>query len=162
VREAPGPVYLRLVTVPTELPFEPPPQLSLAAGRGTVLREGGDGVFVTTGPVLVAEAWRAVELLAREGIAFGLVALPWLRGVDGAWLAEQAPDGPIVCLDNHFLSGGQGDAVLAALGADAGRVVKLGVEGVPRCGANDEVLRAHGLDAGSLALRVRSLIGARV
>ena len=88
-----------------------------------------------------------------------LVALPWLRDVDGEWLAgAAAPSGPIVCLDNHYTVGGQGDAVLHALqgrpDAAAGRVVKVGVDRLPVCGTNDEVLRAHELDAESLASRV--------
>jgi hypothetical protein len=31
------------------------------------------------------------------------------------------------------------------------------VEGVPACGTNDEVLRAHGLDADSLVTRLEAL-----
>ncbi len=60
-----------------------------------------------------------------------MVALPWLRDVDGAWLAEVAGGAPIVTLDNHYVTGGQGDAVLAALAAEApeaaARVHKIGV-----------------------------------
>jgi len=164
VREAPGPVYLRLVSPPWELGFEPP-ELRLEPGRGSVLREGEDGLFVCTGPVLVSQAWRAVDLLAGEGIRVGLVALPWLTGVDGAWLAEVAGEGPIFCLDNHYTTGGQGDAVLAALAerapAAAAHVVKIAVDRVPECGTNDEVLRAHGLDGEGLAAVVRSRLVVR-
>jgi transketolase len=161
VDEADGPVYIRLVSVPWELGFEPS-VADFVSGRGTVLREGSDATFVTTGPVLVSQAWRACELLAAEGVSAGLVALPWLRDVDGAWLAEAVPDGLLVTLDNHYLAGGQGDAVLAALSesapAHAARVRRLGVDRVPVCGTNDEVLRAHALDAESVARRVASLV----
>jgi transketolase len=164
VREADGPVYLRLVSVPWPLGFEPP-DVELVPGRGTVLRDGVDGAFVCTGPVVVSQAWRACELLEEQGVRFGLVALPWLRGIDGEWLADVVPDGAIVCVDNHVLSGGQGEAVLAAVAADAPehvhRVRLVGVEGVPACGSNDEVLQAHGLDASSLAARVREVLGVR-
>jgi transketolase len=158
VRDAAGPVYLRFVTPPWPLGFDPP-DAELVEGRGTVLREGSEGTFVCTGPVLVSQAWAACEEL--DG--WGLIALPWLRGIDGAWLAEQA-QGQIVCLDNHVLPGGQGEAVLAAL-ADAApeaaaRTTLVGVEDVPVCGQNDEVLRAHRLDAASLVERARSLAAA--
>jgi len=152
VRDAEGPVYLRLVSPPWPLGFAPPAG-ELVEGRGTVLREGEEGTFVCTGPVLVSQAWAACEEL--EG--WGLVALPWLRGIDGAWLAEHAP-GTIVCLDNHVLPGGQGEAVLNAFTAAApeaaARTRLVGVDRVPECGTNHEVLRAHGLDAGSLAERI--------
>jgi transketolase len=163
VREADGPVYIRLVSVPWELPFDPPDIERLERGRGTVLREGSDGVIVTTGPVMVDQAWRAAELLERDGSSLGVVALPWLRGVDGAWIAERAGSGPVITLDNHYISGGQGEAVLGALAEldDPPRVVRLGVESVPACGTNDEVLRAHRLDAQSVAERVAAALPAR-
>jgi transketolase len=163
VGEAEGPVYIRLVSVPWALPFDPPEIELLEPGRGTVLREGEDGTFVATGPVMVAQAWRAAELLERDGVGFGVVALPWLRDVDGAWLAERSPGGPIVTLDNHYVSGGQGEAVLAAVFElpEVPRVLRFGVESVPACGTNDEVLRAHRLDAGSVAERVAAALPAR-
>ena len=80
---------------------------------------------------MVAAGWHAADLLAEDGLEAGVVALPWLRDVDGAWLAEVAGDAPIFCLDNHYVAGGQGDAVLAALAAEApeaaARVHKIGV-----------------------------------
>ena len=89
---------------------------------------------------------------------------PGCADVDGAWLAEVADGAPIVTLDNHYVSGGQGDGVLAALAADApeaaARVHKIGVEEVPKSGENNEVLAAHGLDAAGIAARVRVLVQA--
>jgi transketolase len=152
VREAEGPVYIRLVSPPWPLGFEPP-AIELVAGRGTVLREGEAGTFVCTGPVLVSQAYQAAERLGD----WGVIAMPWLRDVDGEWVAETAR-GQIVCLDNHVLPGGQGEAILAALPDEArGRTTLAGVDRVPECGSNDEVLRAHELDAESLVARVQAL-----
>jgi transketolase C-terminal domain/subunit len=78
------------------------------------------------------------------------------------WLAEATGDGEIVCLDNHMIPGGQGEEVLRALAASVPeatrRVRLLGVEGVPRCGSDGEVLGAHGLDAEKLAATARQLV----
>jgi transketolase len=158
VREATGPVYIRLVSVPWELGFDPPPATELVPGRGRVVREGAAGTFVTTGPVMLSQVHAAAEELD-----FTVVALPWLRDVDGDWLAEIAGDGPVVTVDNHYVDGGQGDAVLRALsGAGAAaRVVRLGVESVPAGGTNDEVLRAHELDAEGIASQVQAKLALR-
>jgi transketolase len=161
VFEAPGPVYVRLVSVPWELGFDAPHQERLEPGRGTVLREAEDGWFVCTGPVLVSQAWEAADLLAETGLSFGVIALPWLKDVDGAWLAELAGDAALFCLDNHYVVGGQADAVLAALGSEAS-IVKIGVETVPECGTNDEVLRAHRLDAEGIAACVQTALRTHV
>jgi transketolase len=162
LREAPGSVYIRLVSVPWELGFELEAR-PLRAGRGQLVREGGDGTFVAAGPVMLSQAWGAAEALAADGVDYGVAALPWLRDIDPPWLAEVAGDCPVVCLDNHYVDGGQGDAVLRAL-AEAGMVapiMRLGVRSVPACGDNLDVLRAHGLDAASVADRVRAELLAR-
>jgi transketolase len=108
----------------------------------------------------VSQAWAACEDLDD----WGLVALPWLRGIDGGWLAEVA-SGQIICLDNHVTPGGQGAAVLQAFTEAApeaaARTTLVGVDSVPVCGTNDEVLRAHGLDADALVARARLLVPAR-
>jgi transketolase len=153
VNDAPGPVYLRLVSVTWALGFDPP-ELDFVPGRGTVLRSGEDALLVGTGPVIIAAAMEAAELLAERGVDCGVVALPWLRDVDGAWLADVAGPTPIFCVDNHYTVGGQGDAVLAAVAEHGVRVHKLGVEHVPHSGQNEEVLAAHGLDAEGIANHV--------
>src|SRR5581483_5951783 len=68
VHRAPGSVYLRLVSVPWAIGFDPPDVDELVPGRGTVLRQGGDVVLVGAGPIMVAGAWRAADLLAEQGL----------------------------------------------------------------------------------------------
>jgi transketolase len=148
--EAPGSVYIRLVSVPWPLGFEPPAEVALEHGRGTLVRDGTDVLIAGTGPVLLSQAWAAAELLGRRGVDAGVLAIPWLRSIDAEWLLGLAAGRPLLCLDNHLLSGGQGEAVRLAVG-DALRVEQLGVEGVPVCGTHAEVLRAHGLDAAGIA-----------
>ncbi len=166
VRHAPASVYLRLVSVPWAMGFEVPDVVELVPGRGTVLRQAGDVLFVAAGPVMVAAAWRAAELLGGKGIEAGVVALPWLRDVDGVWIAEAAGDATIFTLDNHYLAGGQGEAVLAALAAHAPeaavRLHQIGVTEIPKSGENNEVLRAHGLDADGIVAQVTPRLRAPV
>jgi transketolase len=162
VDSARGPVYLRLVSVRWALGFDPPEVTELVPGRGTVLREGTDGLLVAAGPVMVGGAWHAAERLAGEGIELGLVSLPWLSDVDGAWIADVADEAPIFTLDNHYVVGGQGDAVLAALAAEApaaaARVTKIGITEIPKSGENNETLHAHQLDADGIATQVREAL----
>jgi transketolase len=119
------------------------------------------------GPVLLAQAYLASELLEARGIGLRVVNLPWLNRVDPDFAREMLGDRRLlVTLDNHYVAGGQGDAICSALaerGLPAGvRVQKLGVRELPACGGNDEVLRHHGLDARSLADSVaRELEAAR-
>jgi transketolase len=153
IDSAPGSVYIRLVSIPVELPFEPAGN-QLVPGRGTIVREGGDVVLVAAGPVMLAQAWEACTLAESAGDQWGLIAMPWLNGIDADWLTEAVGSAQVITIDNHYAQGGLGDGVLSALAGTSARVVKLAVESVPVCGSNDEVLRAHSLDAESIWRRV--------
>lgn len=156
--------YIRLVSIPVELPFALPDDYDLRFGRGTKLRDGKDVAVVAYGPVMLTQAWLASDRLAEQGMQVSVINLPWLRDIDANWLAEAVGDVRLlVTVDNHYASGGQGEMVvnaLAALGSPlATRTLSLAVDRVPVCGTNDEVLAAHGLDATSIARRVEQKLG---
>jgi transketolase len=79
----------------------------------------------------------------------------WLRATIGSRRT-------VITLDNHYVHGGQGQmiaAAVAALGLDASpRVIGLGVTSLPECGTNDEVLQHHGLDIPSLVTHFRAAL----
>jgi transketolase len=130
-----------------------------AVGRGTVLREGGDAVLVSYGPVMLHEALVAAERLGESGeLSVRVVALPWLNRFDAEWLAAEVGSFEhVFVLDDHAPVGGLGDGLRAAL---PGHVVTVfGVEGWPACGTPAEALRFHGLDGRSLATRIASHVG---
>ena len=158
-----GSFYLRLVSVPREIPYELPPDYEMTLGRGTVLIPGEEVVVIGYGPVLLPEAWRAVHSVARShGRQAKLVNLPWLNRVDTDWLQETVGDaGCVVTLDNHYISGGQGEMIAAALSAleRTVRWIPLGLTAIPHCGQNAEVLSAHGLDATSIADSISRVAG---
>jgi transketolase len=159
--------YLRLVSVPCRVPYRLPADYRLERGRGVALTEGDDAVLFGYGPVMLAQAYDAAGFL-RERHRFGLrvVNLPWLNFVDDAWLAAET-DGirDLFTLDDHYVQGGQGEMVgahLAELGRAAdSRLRRFGVRSIPACGQNDEVLRAHRLDAESLAADVLAAVRER-
>jgi transketolase len=166
---SPSSTYLRLVSVPWDIPFELPADYELHEGRGVTLVDGrgaeGDpsAVAFAYGPVMLGEAVKAASLLReRHGIALSVVNLPWLNRIDRDWFAAVVADVPAVfTIDNHFVTGGQGDMLLrtlAELFIEPKRVRRLGIFDVPVCGQNDEVLRAHGLDAESLCRTIAELV----
>jgi transketolase len=152
-----GSGYLRLVSVPRAVPYSLPADYRPRAGHGVTLRDGADGVVIGYGPVLLPEAWQAANMLSeREGIELAVVNLPWLNRVDTDWLrATVEGKRAVFTLDNHLVNGGQGRMIAAAIAElaldPAPLVRRFGLKDFPVCGQNDEVLRAHGLDAESLA-----------
>jgi transketolase len=153
--------YLRLVSVKWPLPFSLPDAHHPHIGRGVVVREGEDAVAFGYGPWLLSNAFEAAEEIEQTtGWSFRIVNLPWLNRLDHAWLREViGARRTIVTLDNHYLHGGQGDMVAAALAElglePAAHVIRIGVTSLPECGTNDEVLAHHGLDVAGLVKRLK-------
>jgi transketolase len=157
IEENPASTYLRFVNVPLDLPYSLPADYALRVGRGAVLRRGGDVALVGYGPVLLANAFRAAEELATQGVAASVIDLPWLNRIDDGWVRSELGACPlIVTLDNHYLEYGQGVMIGAALARTGSRasLVHLGIGEIPACGNNADVLRHHGLDAASIARAV--------
>ena len=156
--------YLRLVSVKWPVPFASPANTRLQPGAGWVVRPGSDAVVIGYGPWLLSNAWHAAEeIKASNGSQLRIVNLPWLNRVDAAWLRSTIGDcRTIITLDNHYVHGGQGEMVAAAiagLGLDpAARVTRIGVTELPECGTNDEVLAYHGLDIPGLVKQFRAAL----
>lgn len=161
-RETTGSTYLRLVSIPCAIPYTLPASYEFTEGQGVILFEGdGDAVIIGYGPVLLPEAIAASDIVTQAGGPRpGVVNLPWLNRLDDDWLRDTVAGArQVFTLDNHYVTGGQGEMVaarIAGLGLDAAPSVShFGLHDIPACGRNDEVLRAHGLDAESLAAEIR-------
>ena len=147
--------YLRLTPLPLDIPYGLPAGYALELAKGVALTDGDDAVMFGYGPVMLSQAVMASAMLARDGIGLKVVNLPWLNRVDPSWLKETVHGyGWVFTLDDHYVTGGQGDMILSQLSRieleDRPHARKLGVLDIPECGSNDEVLRAHRLDARSL------------
>ena len=157
--------YLRLVSVKWPVPFSYPAGQRVQPGRGWVVRDGRDLVVIGYGPWLLSNAWHAVEESQKNfGVTIRLINLPWLNRVDPTWLREAIGECRVVLLlDNHYVRGGQGEMLAAAISELAldpvASVTRLGVSELPECGTNDEVLAYHGLDVASLVEGFRAAIG---
>jgi transketolase len=164
LRHAEGSCYLRICSVPTALPRKLPERSGLQPGRGVIACAGTDATLIAYGPVMLRQAMLASEALAQRAVSLQVIALPWLNQLDVEWLLEQLRDQRwLFTLDDHFVQGGQGDMIWSALARAAANVrgERYGVEGLPACGQNDEVLRHHQLDAPSLSARILRLVSPR-
>ena len=156
--------YLRLVSVKWPMPFSYRPDQPPHVGRGWVVRDGADVVVFGYGPWMLANAFEAAAIVEAEtGASIRLVNLPWLNRIDPAWLRGViGPCRSIVTLDNHYVRGGQGEMIAAAVAELAlqpsVRVRRVGVTELPECGTNDEVLAYHQLDAAGLVAAVRQAV----
>jgi transketolase len=156
--------YLRLVSVKWPLPFAFASNVRAQLGKGWTVRAGTDAVVFGYGPWLLSNAWHAGEQIqGTSGASIRIVNLPWLNRVDAGWLRQMIGDcRTVITLDNHYVHGGQGEMLAAAIAelalSPAVRVSRIGVAELPACGTNDEVLAYHRLDVPGLAEQFRRVL----
>jgi transketolase len=156
-----GPVYVRLGRnkVPTlfadDLPF--------VVGKGCELSAGDDLTFVTTG-MMTAQAVKASEILAAEGISARVVHMATVKPLDQEILIKAARETKLVITaEEHSIVGGLGGAVAECLSECCPvQVIRLGVRdrfGIS--GKAEELLKYFSLMPEDLADAARGALAKR-
>ena len=154
--------YIRITPLPCNLTIDYKSE-DFNFGQGTELKHGTDVVLFAYGPTMLEQAVKASEILEPRGISLKVINLPWLNAVDINWL-KSAVDGftHVVTLDNHYSVGGQGDYLATKLIGFQEyakiKLLKLGLNSVPECGTNEEVLTAHRMDADNLSVDIEYFV----
>jgi transketolase len=157
-----GIVYLRTTREKTSKLYGPGE--AFPVGGSKVLRSNGqdDSVTLVGAGVTVYECLKAADALGADGVSARVIDLYSVKPIDAATLAEAMRDTRLVMtVEDHWIDGGIGDAVLAALaeeGALEGRVVKVGVTGMPSSGTPEELRDWAGISADRITARVRDLL----
>jgi transketolase len=153
-----GPVYLRLsrAVVPTISDATD----QFAVGKARRLRKGSDVSLIACG-YMVHKALEAAGLLQSAGIDAGVIAMPTIKPLDQDAVLEAArTTGAIATIEEHTIHGGLGSAVAELLSQSL--PVPMEIIGIPdRFGESGEyegILAACGLDADSIAARVKRLV----
>jgi 1-deoxy-D-xylulose-5-phosphate synthase len=134
----------------------------LEIGRGDVLREGPDVLFVGFGPIVGRLMAVAAELDA-DGVRATVINARWAKPLDEALIAEHAAGKRlVVTAEESAAMGGFGDGVLDALNR-AGVHVPLHkvalAEGFVHHGAVDDLRRQQRIDAPGILAQVREALG---
>ncbi len=155
-----GMVYVRTSRPATEVLY--PPDETFEIGRAKVLRSSGeDAVTVVAAGVTAYEALAAADELAGEGIHVRVVDAFSVRPLDADLLRRCVAEvgDAFVTVEDHYASGGLGDAVLSALAEARVRLVKLAVEEIPCSGKPAELLDRFGISARHVVAAIRGLLG---
>ncbi len=108
-----GMVYMRLVRKEVQQVYERGSQFTI--GKAVHVREGSDATIIASG-FCVAEAIRAAELLAQEGISVRILDMFTWKPLDReVILSAAAETGAIVTAENHNVINGLGAAVAEVL-----------------------------------------------
>ena len=151
-----GPVYMRTSRPKTPVIYGADEQFPI--GGLKVLRESPTDVATVIGAgVTVFEALKAYDELQQSGVAIRVVDLYSLQPIDGAALVgcAHATGGRLITVEDHYASGGLGDAVAEAVAPAGLTVQRLAVREVPRSGKPDELLDHYGISARHIVAAVK-------
>lgn len=157
--------YLRTTREKTPKLYGPEEEFPI--GGSKVLRSGPrDLATVVGGGVTVFEALKAADALAGEGIPVRVVDAYSVKPIDADTLRKALLEtGLLIVVEDHWIEGGLGDAVLEAVAAGgaevSGRVVKLAVTEMPGSGTPDELRDWAGISAAKIARAVRAVVSRR-
>ncbi len=129
-------------------------------GSKTLRTSEDDRVALVGAGITLHQCLEAADRLGADGIAARVIDAYSVKPVDAETLRTAlAETGLVVTVEDHRPEGGLGDAVLAALAAGgelSGRVVMLAVTELPGSGSATELRAWAGIDAASIAARVRT------
>jgi transketolase len=159
--DLPGISYLRTTREKTPKLYGPDEEFPM--GGSKVVRSGSqDRVTVVAAGITVFEALAAADLLAGEGVGVRVIDAYSVKPIDGEALRRaHAETGVTVVVEDHWIEGGLGDAVLEALAATGeltGRVLKIAVTEMPGSGSPEELRDWAGISATRIAERVRDVL----
>ena len=154
-----GPSYLRLGRPASPVLY--PADERFAIGECKVLRASPDDrVLIVAAGVTVQEALRAHAELGCRNISTRVIDLFCVQPIDQAALIEaaKAVDGNVITVEDHYMRGGVGDAVLEALAQERVEVHKLAVSEIPHSGKSAELLDRYGISAAHIVQQAIALV----
>jgi transketolase len=155
-----GCVYMRWPRKPVPVLYSE--SESFKIGKAKLLKEGKDICFAALGGLMVNEALKAAEALAKDGVEAGVLDVLSLKPIDEeAILAQAGRVKAIISAENAQIAGGLGSAVaeiLAENGAGC-KFARIGIrDEFGEVGSQDYLAKRFGLTADKLAEKARELL----
>jgi transketolase len=153
-----GPVWMRLGRAKVPVLFDDNYQFRI--GKATLMRDGKDVTIVACG-IMLAEALKAADSLAPEGIEAAVINMSTIKPLDVEALVNSArKTGCVVTAEEHQITGGLGGAVAEALGEHC--PVPLERVGMRDCygesGHPDELLAKYGFTSAAISQAAKKAV----
>lgn len=153
-----GPVFIRAGRAKAAVIYKPDQKFQI--GKGIQLVDGNDVTIIATG-LLVAEAIRASEILAGEGVSARVVDLHTIKPLDRDLIARAARETrAIVVAEEHLVDSGLGVRVAQVVAETSPCVMEfLGVNNTyAESGTPEGLMEKYGFVAPNVAAIVRRAV----
>ncbi len=154
-----GMVYMRTGRPKTPILYDTNETFTI--GGSNVLRQSDkDQLTIVTAGVTLFEALKAYDELLKAGTAVRVIDLYSIVPIDRATLKEaaKATNNLILTIEDHYIHGGLGDAVLSALSENGVYLHKMGITEIAHSGKPAQLLDHYGLSARAIIEKVKQLV----
>lgn len=151
-----GPVYIRMGRLDVDTIFDEA-TYDFQIGIANTLRDGKDVTIAATG-LMTAEALKAADILAQEGISVRVINVGTIKPLDGETILKAAQETKfIITAEEHSVIGGLGSAISEFLSeVHPTKVKKLGIyDKFGQSGKANELLEKYELTAAKLVAMVK-------
>jgi transketolase len=163
-----GIVYLRTTRESTPVIYNADEQFPIG-GSKTIYSSPRDQATVIAAGITLHEAIKAYDRLKKDGITIRVIDAYSVKPIDVQTLHQAARDtkGNLVVVEDHWIEGGLGAAVLDAFAGTSNtriydgpqlRLIKLAVRDMPSSGTPEELLHAAEIDADAIVKAVKSQV----
>lgn len=151
--------YLRTTRKETDILYSPTEEFKIGECKVLKNNEQASALVVAAG-ITVHEALKAEQMLKKEGISISIIDLYCIKPLDKETLLKVArnSDNKIITVEDHYLEGGLGEAVVVSLSNEGITFAHLAVTEIPRSGKPEELLQWAGIDAEAILKTVKNLI----
>lgn len=150
-----GPVYLRLCRLATPIIYDETQKFEI--GKGVQIGDGTDATVFATG-VVVSEAIKAKEELAKEGINIRVVDIHTIKPIDEELIIKCAKETKkLISIEDHSIINGLGTAISDVLTEKyPAKLIKMGIKDrFGKSGPAKELLRYFGLTSEDIIATVK-------
>ncbi len=118
-----------------------------------------DKAAIIAAGITVHEALKAYADLKRKGIHVRIIDAYSIQPIDKKTISREVLEAGkrVVVVEDHFESGGLGDAAAAALAGKA-NIVHLAIKDLPRSGKPEELMEKYGISSSHIKKAVRMLL----
>jgi transketolase len=149
--------YLRTSRPGTPILYKKGEEFPIGGSR-VLKRSQKDSAAVIAAGITVHEALKASEELKKENIWVRVIDAYSVKPMDPKIRKEVAKAGnKAVVVEDHFRSGGLGDAVASLLSGKAD-LIHLAVDDLPRSGEPEELLEKYGISARHIKQAVKRFL----
>ena len=154
-----GMVYMRTGRPKTPILYDTNETFTI--GGSKVLRQSDkDQLTIVTAGVTLFEALKAYDELQKAGITVRIIDLYSITPIDTTTLKQAAiaTNKRLLTIEDHYIHGGLGDAVLSALSTEGVCLHKMGIQEIAHSGKPAELLDHYGLSARAIIEKVKQLV----